>query len=166
MKKIKQLLLEIPMILLGIIFLLSGFAKIADLSAFQNELLKMEFMPYFMIGLGILFIPGLQLTLGLIFIFQFNTLKKLNPLVGPLVGLKKSAAIIAFIFLLSALTFGVYLALTTTKGCGGCGQLEETVFDWKVWQPVGIYLITMLLSVITLFIVNSNDSRKSISESN
>ena len=154
MTKIKQILLEIPMILLGGIFLLSGFAKIADLSAFQNELLKIEFMPYCIVGLGVILIPGLQLTLGLILLLNLSQLK----------DLKNSAAIIAFIFLLSALTFGVYITITATKGCGGCGQLEETVFDWQLWQPVGIYFVTLLLSVVTLFIANNSDATPSILE--
>lgn len=52
-------------ILLGGIFLLAAFSKIGDLTGFHETVLKIDFLPFWMQGLITLFIPSLELVLGM-----------------------------------------------------------------------------------------------------
>lgn len=139
MKKIKQYLIKVPVVLLGVAFLVLGLAKVADLTTFHTELGNLSFLPYFIQGLLVLFIPGFQMVLGMIVITRKDMLAK-------------TATFLSFLFFLTALSFSIYFALHPAKGCGGCGKLDQSTFDWKLWKPVGIYLIFLCLSVIALFL--------------
>jgi uncharacterized membrane protein YphA (DoxX/SURF4 family) len=140
MKKIKQILLKTPEIILGTVFLMSGFAKIADLSSFYDTVSAISFLPYFLKGCLLVFVPGLELTLGMILVFKHE--------------MKKSAGVLSFLFFLIAITLSVYAALTASRGCGSCHKLETTAFDYRTWIPAISNLMLLGLSVIAIFIMN------------
>jgi hypothetical protein len=147
MTKLKRGLLEIPVYLLGAVFLFRGFAEAADLTAFHAELLKAGFLPLLVKGLCVMLIPGLQLALGLILIGH--------------APMRRSAAMVSCLFSLAALMIGVCAALNAGRGCGACGHLEEGSFDFQAWKPVMIYAGLLVLSVVVVFIQNNRDDSDS-----
>lgn len=144
----KNTLLQIPSRLLGVAFLYWAFADISDLSVLQYQLAKMAFLPFCIKGACLIFIPGLQLTLGLVLISNPASLKKT----------RKSAMAIAFLFFLSALVFAVHAALTKSTGCGACDKLARRHFNLQAWKQVGIYLLALTTSVATMFAHNDSNS--------
>ena len=140
----KNILSQIPSRLLGVAFLYWAFGNISDLSVLQYQLGKMTLLPFCLKGASLIFIPGFQLSLGVILI---SNLKQLDTM-------RKSATMLAFLFSLAGLLFAIHAALTNTTGCGACDKLAQRDFNLQAWQQAGIYLAALTTSVIDLFIGN------------
>ena len=142
-----QTISDLLITLCGVFLLYHAFAEIADLKGFHAYLLGLHFLPYWLTGVGGVFIPGLLLTLGLILTFRKRIQKESSV---------ASAAIVSFAAFLVALTIAVYTALTASSGCAACHKLETRSFNFKAWIPAATYLAALALNAAGLLLDNSD----------
>jgi uncharacterized membrane protein YphA (DoxX/SURF4 family) len=91
-------------VVLGIIFLLAAFSKIGDLEAFHKSLSTIGFLPYWVKGIAVLGLPGLELVLGTCLILRWSP---------------RESAFLASCLLLGFLIFAMSSVLAgNSTGCG------------------------------------------------
>jgi len=131
--------------ILGMIFLYSGFNDCINLKFLHTSV---RFFPYVIKLMSLIFIPGLKLTIGLIYLFKRKE--------------RKAACMVAFVFLLLLEVFYFYNAMTV-EICGTCGEFRKNTLLYEVWFPVVIYFIFLILNSVAFFIapdINIRDSLK------
>jgi uncharacterized membrane protein YphA (DoxX/SURF4 family) len=131
-----QPLAGIASFVLGIIFLLAAFSKIGDLEAFHKSLQGIAFLPLWIKGLSVLFIPGFELTLGLCLLARFAP---------------KETSLLAIVLLLLFLCFGIYSNLVgETSGCGCFKIKTPTWLQLSGWWIVARNLVFLALGLVIL----------------
>ena len=172
---------EMLILFCGIFFLYQAFEKITDLQNFHAYLLKISFLPYWMSGAGLIIIPGLLLTLGLVLTFtkktntfgvdadiqaptnnnniqvSENKIKEPAYIQNSKESILSAALLISFIVLLTALTIAIYTAFTASPGCSSCPKLRAQPFNFKIWLPAVMYLVLLLMNIGGLLLNNQED---------
>ena len=128
---------RIPLFIMGLFFLYHGFYDIVHMEFLADSLRQIQYCPFSLKVFLLFFIPGLKLTLGLVFIFSFK--------------LSKAAGFIAFILLLIMLIYSIYSALTV-KLCGTCGELKKHIVLFNAWLYVAINFVAFCINLLGFFI--------------
>jgi hypothetical protein len=136
-QNIIRFILPASAIILGLIFLLAAFSKIANLEEFSKTLDVVIFLPQWSKGLVILLLPGLELTLGLCLINRFYL---------------REAGLLSSVLVMGFLAFGIYSNLTKHPSACGCfGAPMPTWLDPSGWWIVVRDLIFLGLGFICFF---------------
>jgi len=131
---------KIIFFILGIFFLYSGFRDTVYLQDLAESMQKLSFLSKLLL---LIFLPGLKLCLGGIFLF-FN-------------HLLKPACMTAGLFLLGILSVLIYKALTV-KTCGVCGEFKKNTIIFNAWKPVVIYFIVLILNSAGFFLLEDDEN--------
>ena len=124
---------------LGIIFLLAAFSKIEDLEWFHKSLQSIAFVPLWLDGIALFFIPGLEFTLGVYLIFLPKD---------------REATFVAVVLLAFFLALSIYMNLTTKYAVCGCIKLAMPIwFKISGWEFV---VRDSLILLLALFVFASN----------
>jgi uncharacterized membrane protein YphA (DoxX/SURF4 family) len=117
---------------LGGIFLLAAFSKIGDIGAFQTALYNMTFLPVWMKGLAIFFVPGLEVSLGI------YLLAGISP---------RQTALIAQGLLVVFLIISIYSQLAGYQGDCGCFGVFWLKWDgrWIFLRDIGLLTLAGLI---------------------
>jgi hypothetical protein len=135
--KIFSLISKSAAIILGSIFLLASFSKIGNLPEFEGALQSVSVFPQWVKGLTILFLPGMELALGLCLLSRIAI---------------REAGLIATILLMAFLVFGIYSTLNGSAS--GCHCFKLAVPEWlklNGWWVVFRNILFLCLSLIVTF---------------
>ena len=131
-----RILTHVAALALGVIFLLAGFAKTADLDAFQQSIREIGGLPMWFVGMAVLSVPGLELTLGVCLLIGFA---------------RKETALLAMGLLLMFLAFGIYSNVTGHSAACGCfGIATPTWLRVAGWSIVVRNLGILALGAVVL----------------
>lgn len=117
--------------LVGFIFLIAAIPKIADPSSFVKSIEAYQLIPTIFINLTALFIPWVELLIGLFL------------LVG--VMLRGSAILSAGLFA----AFSIIIAISLLRGlsidCGCFGPNSSPLTWMRFWEDIGLLLLSILI---------------------
>ncbi|MDR1303890.1 MAG: hypothetical protein LBK76_01580 [Verrucomicrobiales bacterium] len=135
-------------VILGVVFLTAAFSKIGDLESFHQAILKISFLPFWLQGLTVLTIPGLELAIGLSLLLP---------------AYRHEGALLAAGLLILFLILGVIMNITGNQSDCGCFKVSlPTWLNLSGWQVVGRNLLFLLLALVT-FRATSSVPRAAIS---
>ena len=111
-------------ILLGSVFLLAALSKLGDLADFQKALTYYYYVPSWLQGAAVVFIPGLELAVGACLVTGNK---------------QREAALIASLLLFVFLSLGIYSNLVGSGQSCGCLKIAlpqwlELNGWWVVWR--------------------------------
>lgn len=113
--------------LMGVIFLLAAFSKIGDLLGFEQSVRHVSFIPFWLAGVAVLTIPGLELALGICLLFRF---------------FPRETALIAAGLLVLFLGMGIYSNLAGQGSGCGCFKIQTpTWLELSGWWVVARNLL-------------------------
>ena len=121
----KLLITRFMAIVLGTLFLFSAFDKIINFNIFFESLIKFNFNPYFITGLGLFLVPSIQLTLAFILIYHslFNFKENYT--------LLYTASLFMTIFIILSIAISSTVIIMTGHGCHACHATEKTgLYAW------------------------------------
>jgi uncharacterized membrane protein YphA (DoxX/SURF4 family) len=122
---------SVASIILGLVFLLAAFSKIGELEAFRKSIHGIGFLPVWIKGLSVLFVPGLELVLGTCLLTRYAL---------------KETSLLTMIVLLIFLCFGVYSNLVGHQS--GCGCFKIKTPTWL--QLSGWWIVARNLGFLAL----------------
>jgi triosephosphate isomerase len=132
MNRWRSFLSQACAIILGLVFLTAAFSKIGDLEAFHQSLGRIAFLPFWLQGLAVLTIPGLELVIGLSLLLP---------------AYRREGALLAVGLLVLFLILGIIL--NTTGHASDCGCFKITLPTWlnlSGWWIVARNLLFLLMA--------------------
>ena len=123
-------------LILGSVFLLAGFSKGGDLGGFYHALRQSDVLPVTLQGLAVLFIPGIELTVGacLICLSRCHEIRV------------ASAALLG--------VFTIIVSLIASSGTHvGCGCINISIpiwFEMSGWIVLGRNIVLLSMSIFLL----------------
>ncbi len=129
-----QYLLFLLRIILGSVFIYSGFIKIIDVQGFSNSILNYKLLPEFFINFFAIILPWIELTSGLLLLLG--------------ISVKENAFIINFLLsvFLIAIIINLIRGLDINCGCFGTQNGTKIGFT-KLLENVFLLLTGLLLMI-------------------
>lgn len=115
-------------ILIGLVFLLAALSKLGDLGEFQRALAAYNFIPFWLQGLTVLLIPGLELSVGLYLLMGID---------------QRAASFIGSILMLLFVGLAIYRTFFAIPG--GCHCFKIQLPQWLELNGSWIILRNLLL---------------------
>jgi triosephosphate isomerase len=127
-----SLLSQVCAIILGIVFLTAAFSKIGDLEAFHQSLGGIAFLPFWLQGLAVLTIPGLELAIGLSLLLP---------------AYRREGALLSVGLLVLFLILGIILNITGNASDCGCFKISlPTWLNLSGWWIVARNALFLLMA--------------------